>query len=69
MALPMIMAAISLAQKKAQNENNAINQLSQPVQFNGQPQNRQMIPMQNNGSSTNGLGNAMSSISSIYGSL
>lgn len=62
--LPMIMAAISLAQKKAQNENNAINQLSQPVQFNGQPQNRQMIPMHNNG-----LGNAMSSISSIYGSL
>jgi hypothetical protein len=62
--LPMIMAAISLAQKKAQNENNAINQLSQPVQFNGQPQNRQMIPMQNNG-----FGNAMSSISSIYGSL
>ena len=54
--LPMIMAAISLAQKKAQNENNAINQLSQPVQFNGRPQNRQMIPMQNNG-----LGNAMSS--------
>ena len=67
--LPMIMAAISLAQKKAQNENNAINQLSQPVQFNGQAQNRQMIPMQNNGSSTNCLGNAMSSISSIYGSL
>ena len=67
--LPMIMAALSLAQKKAQNENNAINQLSQPVQFNGQAQNRQMIPMQNNGSSTNGLGNAMSSISSIYGSL
>ena len=67
--LPMILAAISLAQKKAQNENNAINQLSQPVQFNGQAQNRQMIPMQNNGSSTNGLGNAMSSISSIYGSL
>ena len=62
--LPMIMAAISLAQKKAQNENNAINQLSQPVQFNGQTQNRQMIPMQNNG-----LGNAMGSISSIYGSL
>lgn len=62
--LPMIMAAISLAQKKAQNENNAINQLSQPVQFNGQPQNRQMIPMQNNG-----WGNAMGSISSIYGAL
>ena len=62
--LPMIMAAISLAQKKAQNENNAINQLSQPVQFNGQPQSRQMVPMQNNG-----LGNAMSSISSIYGAL
>jgi hypothetical protein len=60
----MIMAAISLAQKKAQNENNAINQLSQPVQFNGQAQNRQMIPMQNNG-----LGNAMGSISSIYGAL
>lgn len=60
--LPMIMAAISLAQKKAQNENNAINQLSQPVQFNGQPQNRQMIPMQNNG-----LGNALGSISSVYG--
>ncbi len=62
--MPMVLAAISLAQKKAQNENNAINQLSQPVQFNGQPQNRQMIPMQ-----SNGLGNAMSSISSIYGSL
>lgn len=60
----MVLAAISLAQKKAQNENNAINQLSQPVQFNGLQQNRQMIPMQNNG-----LGNAMSSISSIYGSL
>ena len=62
--LPMIMAALSLAQKKAQNENNAINQLSQPVKFNGQPQNRQMTPMQ-----SNGLGNAMSSISSIYGAL
>lgn len=62
--IPALIAAISLAQKKAQNENNAINQLSQPVQFNGQPQNRQMIPMQNNR-----LGNAMSSISSIYGSL
>ena len=62
--LPMIMAALSLAQKKAQNENNAINQLSQPVQFNGQAQNRQMFPMQNNG-----LGNAMGSISSIYGAL
>lgn len=62
--IPALIAALSLAQKKAQNENNAINQLSQPVQFNGQPQNRQMIPMQNKG-----LGNAMSSISSIYGSL
>ena len=62
--LPMIMAAISLAQKKAQSDNNAINQLSQPVLFNGQQQNRPMIPMQNNG-----LGNAMGSISSIYGAL
>ena len=62
--IPALIAALSLAQKKAQSENNAINQLSQPVQFNGQAQKRQMVPMQNNG-----LGNALSSISSIYGSL
>lgn len=62
--LPLIMTAIELAKKKGQGQNNFINQLSQPVAFNGQAQSRQMLPVQNSG-----LGNAMSSISSIYGSL
>lgn len=62
--LPMIAAALSLANKKAQNEKNMINQLGQPVQFNGQMQSRS-IPTANG----SGLGNALSSISSIYGAL
>jgi len=59
------MAAISLAQKKAQNEQNSINQLNQNrLNYNGQAQQFNMSPMQ-----SNGLGNALGSISSIYGNL
>lgn len=61
---PLIMAAISLAQKKAQNEQNAINQLNQNrLNYNGQQQQMNMLPQQ-----SNGIGNALGSISSIYGS-
>ena len=61
--LPLIMAAISLAQKKAQNEQNAINQLNQKrLNYNGQPQQMNMVPQQ-----SNGIGGALGSISSIYG--
>ena len=59
------MAAISLAQKKAQNEQNSINQLNQNrLNYNGQAQQFNMNPMQ-----SNGLGSALGSISSIYGNL
>lgn len=62
---PLIMAAISLAQKKAQNEQNSINQLNQNrLNYNGQAQQFNMNPMQ-----SNGLGSALGSISSIYGNL
>ena len=62
---PLIMAAISLAQKKAQNEQNSINQLNQNrLNFNGQAQQFNMSPMQ-----SNGLGSALGYISSIYGNL
>lgn len=62
---PLIMAAISLAQKKAQNEQNSINQLNQNrLNYNGQAQQFNMSPMQ-----SNGLGSALGSISSIYGNL
>ena len=62
---PLIMAAISLAQKKAQNEQNAINQLNQNrVGYNGQPQQFNMNPIQ-----SNGIGGALGSISSIYGKI
>ena len=62
---PLIMAAISLAQKKAQNEQNSINQLNQNrLNYNGQAQQFNMSPMQ-----SNGFGNALGSISSIYGNL
>lgn len=60
---PLIMAAISLAQKKAQNEQNSINQLNQNrVGYNGQQQQMNMLPQQ-----SNGFGSALGSISSIYG--
>lgn len=62
--LPIILSAIELAKKKGQGQNNFINQLSQPVAFNGQAQSRSMLPVQNNG-----LGDMMSSISSIYGKI
>ena len=63
--LPAIMAIISLAQKKAQNEQNSINQLNQNrLNYNGQAQQFNMNPMQ-----SNGLGSALGSISSIYGNL
>lgn len=62
---PLIaMAAMSLAQKKAQNEQNDINQLNQNrVGYNGQPQ---MTPMGGNINQSNGMGNALSSLSQIY---
>jgi hypothetical protein len=62
--LPIILSAIELAKKKGQGQNNFINQLSQPVAFNGQAQSRSMLPTQ-----SNGLGDMMSSISSIYGKI
>lgn len=62
--IPIILAALSLAQKKAQNEQNAINQLNQNrLNYNGQQQQMNMLPQQ-----SNGIGNALGSISSIYGS-
>lgn len=62
---PLIMAALSMAKQKAQNEQDAINQLnSNRVMYNGQPQQQQM--MQQPGG---GLGNAFSTISSVYGGL
>ena len=62
---PLIMAAISLAQKKAQNEQNSINQLNQNrLNYNGQAQQFNMNPMQ-----SSSLGGALGSISSIYGNL
>lgn len=61
--LPAIMAIISLAQKKAQNEQNAINQLNQNrIGYNGQQQQTNMLPQQ-----SNGIGSALGTISSIYG--
>lgn len=62
---PLIMAAISLAQQKAQAQNQAAQQLNQNrVAYNGQAQQFNMNPMQ-----SNGLGSALGSISSIYGNL
>ena len=61
--LPAILAILSLAQKKAQNEQNTINQLNQNrLGYNGQQQ-MSSLPQQ-----SNGIGNALGTISSIYGS-
>lgn len=61
--IPLVLAAISLAQKKAQNEQNAINQLNQNrLNYNGQQQQTNMLPQQ-----SNGIGSALGTISSIYG--
>ena len=63
--LPAIMAIISLAQQKAQAQNQAAQQLNQNrVGYNVQAQQFNMNPMQ-----SNGLGSALGSISSIYGNL
>lgn len=63
--LPIVMAAISLAQQKAQAQNQAAQQLNQNrVAYNGQAQQFNMNPMQ-----SNNLGGALGSISSIYGNL
>jgi len=62
---PIIMAALSLAKQKAQNEQDAINQLnSNRVMYNGQQQPQQMMQQP-----SSGLGNAFSTISSVYGGL
>ena len=63
---PIIMAALSMAKQKAQNEQDAINQLnSNRVQYNGQQQQQpNLLPQQ-----SNGLANAFSTISSVYGGL
>lgn len=62
---PLIMAALSMAKQKAQNEQDAINQLnSNRVMYNGQPQQQQMMQQP-----SGGLGNAFSTISSVYGGL
>ena len=61
--LPVILAAISALQNKAQSQNQAAQQLAQNrVNFNGQPNQINMLPQQ-----SNGLGNMMSTISSVYG--
>ena len=61
--LPAILAILSLAQKKAQNEQNSINRLNQNrLGYNGQQQ-MSSLPQQ-----SNGIGNALGTISSIYGS-
>lgn len=68
--IPLIMAALSLAQQKAKNEQDEINQLnSNRVQYNANgsqqiQQQSNMLPQQ-----SNGLGNAFSTISSVYGGL
>lgn len=60
--LPAIMAILSLAQQKAQNEQNSINQLNQNrLNYNGQQMST--LPQQ-----SNGIGNALGTISSVYGS-
>ena len=61
--LPAIMAILSLAQKKAQNEQNSIDQLNQNrIGYNGQQQ-MSKLPQQ-----SNNIGNALGTISSVYGS-
>lgn len=63
--MPLIMAALSMAQRKANGEQDLINQLnSNKVQYGGMSQ--QPNPMQQQ---SNGLGNALSTISSVYGGL
>lgn len=57
--IPLIMAAISMAQKKAQNENNELNQLAQ----NGQ--NAIQMPQQQQPSFQ--LPNRQPSINSVFG--
>ena len=57
--IPLIMAAISMAQKKAQNENNELNQLAQ----NGQ--NAIQMPQQQQPSFQ--LPNKQPSINSVFG--
>ena len=57
--IPLIMAAISMAQKKAQNENNELNQLAQ----NGQ--NAIQMPQQQGPSFQ--LPNKQPSINSVFG--
>ena len=57
------MAILSLAQKKAQNEQNSIDQLNQNrLNYNGQQQ-MSTLPQQ-----SNNIGNALGTISSVYGS-
>lgn len=56
--IPFIMSALSLAQRKAMNDQEQINQLNSGMQ---QPN----MLLQN----SNGLGNALSTISSVYGGL
>lgn len=68
--IPLIMAALSLAKQKAQNEQDAINQLNNnKVQYN--TNGSQMIQQQSNmlPQQSNGLGNAFATISSVYGGL
>lgn len=67
--LPIILSAIELAKKKGQGQNNFINQLSQPVAFNGQAQSRSIADASMLPTQSNGLGDMMSSISSIYGKI
>lgn len=66
--LPIIMAALSLAKNKAQSEQNQINQLNQnrmPMNTTTTPQQ----PMQSNPlpQQSNGIGNAVSLFSQLYG--
>ena len=62
---PLIMAALSMAKQNAQNQQDTINQLnSNRVMYNGQPQQQKMMQQP-----SGGLGNALSTISSVYGGL
>lgn len=66
--LPLVLAIAQMAQKKAQNEQNDINQLNQhQVQYGNNQQ--VMQPMNSLPQQSNGIGNAFSTISSVYGSL
>lgn len=67
--LPLVLAIAQMAQKKAQNEQNEINQLNaNRVQYGANNQ-QQMQTINTLPQQSNGIGNAFSTISSVYGGL